>query len=150
MFFYEYNNRGVVDIKSVYRGEKSFKCDMCKKKFSSKSGLVVHFKIHNEEKSFKCDVCSKKFRRKFELVSHGKLNLPKDQRNKFECDERDQTFTRKSNLRQHIKSVHQVFFCLNITHAKNTVNENLYFSLERKNNFFYLKKSKIFFETRKL
>ncbi len=66
------------------------------------SGLVVHFKIHNEEKLFKGDVCSKKFQRKFDLVSHEKLNWSKDQRDKFECDKRDQTFTQKSSLRQHI------------------------------------------------
>ena len=39
----------------------AFVCDVCQKKFKSKSNLNVHKRIHSGENLYNCGVCDKSF-----------------------------------------------------------------------------------------
>ena len=41
--------------------QKSHECETCKKKFSQKSHLHVHIRIHTGDRPFGCDICYRRF-----------------------------------------------------------------------------------------
>ncbi|XP_071957785.1 uncharacterized protein [Antedon mediterranea] len=49
-------------------------CTICKRKFTVKSNLTRHMKIHGERKNFKCDVCLKTYTLKQYLDRHKKVH----------------------------------------------------------------------------
>ena len=56
--------------------QEKFKCQLCKKNFSSKQGLAGHEKVHTNKK-IKCDKCDKYFLERFyngHLRNHGRIN----------------------------------------------------------------------------
>ena len=46
----------------THTNEKPHECEVCKKKFSLKSNLIVHRRIHTGDRPFGCDICYKRFR----------------------------------------------------------------------------------------
>lgn len=44
-----------------HKGDSPFKCPVCKKGFSSKSGMYGHRQTHSKNSLSKCDVCGKEF-----------------------------------------------------------------------------------------
>ena len=78
--------------------EKLFKCRTSDKRFSSKSNLNQHTKIHEEIKAFKCDVCFKAFNQKSNLTQHYKTHTGEKP---FSCQVCDKSFARKDILVQH-------------------------------------------------
>ncbi|XP_044742057.1 zinc finger protein 271-like [Chrysoperla carnea] len=83
--------------------EKRFSCDICTKRFTTKSSLVNHKKVHREEKRFSCDICTKRFTTKSSLVNHKKVHR---EEKRFSCDICTKRFTTKSSLDNH-KKVHR-------------------------------------------
>ena len=75
-----------------------FKCRSCDKRFSSKSNLNKHIKIHDEKKAFKCDVCFKAFNQKSNLTQHYKTHTGEKP---FGCQVCDKKFAYKCALVQH-------------------------------------------------
>ena len=61
----------------------AFVCDVCQKKFKSKSNLNVHKRIHSSEKPYKCDVCERKFARKGDSTRHMLIHSGKKD---FQCE----------------------------------------------------------------
>ncbi|KAL8606674.1 hypothetical protein ACOMHN_055349 [Nucella lapillus] len=51
-------------------GEKRFICQQCGARFSRKSNLINHIKIHNDDKQFECPHCQRRFIQAGSLKSH--------------------------------------------------------------------------------
>lgn len=119
------------EIKTVFSdySDKSFKCDYCKKTFSSSANLVKHNKMHNLSTTlrmksfqkalcsskgfsknlkmhslFECSFCKKLFAHKSNLTQHLRIHSGEKP---FECNLCGKSFTSSSNLVQHV-STHAV------------------------------------------
>ena len=99
-----------------------FKCDKCKSIFTSKHRLKYHIDnnvCNDNSKPFKCLFCSKKYKTKFTLLQHLRIKHyiikknknykkqnnknVKEQNKNLICQYCDKIFTRKDNLKRHIK-----------------------------------------------
>ena len=81
-----------------------FACNSCEMKFSSRSKMVDHSRIHTDEKPFVCDVCEKAFRHHRVLKQHWRVHTGE---RRFACEQCDATFARNENLKLHMGSTHQ-------------------------------------------
>ena len=80
----------------------TFTCDICRKSFKYKSGMIAHRRFHTGEKIFECDICKKKFTQKADLVKHKRIHTGKKP---YECDICEKSFNEKSSLANH-KRIH--------------------------------------------
>ena len=55
--------------------KNTHECSFCARKFSEKSNLTRHLKVHTEPKSIKCDVCDKTFTLKQNLEQHMRQHM---------------------------------------------------------------------------
>ena len=75
-----------------------FEFQICHSKYSSKSSLNQHMKMHDDSKWHKCDVCLKVFNRKSNLIQHYRTHTGEKP---FACQICDNKFTQKGTLVQH-------------------------------------------------
>jgi KRAB domain-containing zinc finger protein len=79
--------------------EKSFRCNICEKRFSQFGNLKRHFLTHTGNKPFKCDICGKFFSRsahvKDHILTHTGIGA-------FKCDSCDRAFLKSEHLEFHM------------------------------------------------
>jgi KRAB domain-containing zinc finger protein len=83
---------------------KCFECDICKKKFTTKEGLVRHVRIHMGEKPFKCRFCHVGFRTPYTMQHHERLHTGETP---YHCPLCDKKYAQLSNLKVHFKNNHK-------------------------------------------
>ncbi|RVE41473.1 hypothetical protein evm_013877 [Chilo suppressalis] len=91
-----YNN-STCDRK-IHSGEKSYKCNVCDKKFTKISTLSAHQIIHTGEKPYKCDICDKIFTTNGILSQHQRIHTGEKP---YKCNVCDKRFTQFSSLFKH-------------------------------------------------
>ena len=90
-----------------HENKKTYECELCGGRFSSKWYLNTHKKsVHEEKKPFKCVPCDVKFVHKRQLTGH--INLVHVGRELFKCDFCGASSSKKGDLNRHIASVHEV------------------------------------------
>ncbi|XP_037803399.1 zinc finger protein 271-like [Penaeus monodon] len=80
--------------------EKRFICEICNKKFTRRSMLLVHIRVHTREKPYSCDVCNKGFSQKYHLVEHVRIHTKEKP---YTCDICSKPFSVRSNLVKHMR-----------------------------------------------
>ncbi|KAF5282407.1 hypothetical protein FQR65_LT14301 [Abscondita terminalis] len=86
-------------------GEKNFQCNVCNKKYSSKSVLNKHKKIHIKDNSYKCNKCDSRFLSNGDLENHLKLHSGY---RPFCCQLCANTFREEKNLKTHMRRIHEI------------------------------------------
>lgn len=79
---------------------KPLSCSVCSRKYSSKSSLRNHMRLHSEGKYFTCSVCKKKFPSRGELEKHMRIHTGEKP---FKCSICDKAFIQNSSLTVHMR-----------------------------------------------
>ena len=58
----------------VHSGEKPFGCDLCPAQFSERGSLTAHQRVHSGEKPFGCDLCPARFSVRGSLARHRRVH----------------------------------------------------------------------------
>ncbi len=83
-----------------------YKCDLCDKKYSTRSYLRIHVtRDHLQLSQFQCDCCEKAFGSKDTLKSH--VRKVHEKKYQVKCDKCDKMLSSTSNLKTHIEAVHE-------------------------------------------
>ncbi|XP_069974178.1 gastrula zinc finger protein XlCGF57.1-like [Penaeus vannamei] len=96
----KFSSRSGIEVHMrVHTKEKPYMCDICNRSFPYKGCLVNHVKIHTLEKPYNCEICNKNFSVNNHLVRHMAVHLKKT----FSCDTCNKAFPRKIFLERHIR-----------------------------------------------
>lgn len=79
---------------------KRLVCEVCGKKFSRESKIIIHMRVHTKEKPYSCDICNKAFSQKYNLVNHIRVHTKE---RPYICKICNKAFSQKFNLEKHIR-----------------------------------------------
>ena len=94
-------------FKTIHEGQKKFKCDVCKKLFSSKNNLEIHVKRVHEEKIYLrcCQFCNARYSSYQSLETHIEF-VHKDTKI-ITCDYCNKSFKKMCIFKRHVTIVHE-------------------------------------------
>ncbi|XP_054317833.1 zinc finger and SCAN domain-containing protein 5A isoform X1 [Pongo pygmaeus] len=91
-------NSKLVIHKRSHTGERLFQCNLCGKRFMQLISLQFHQRTHTGERPYTCDVCQKQFTQKSYLKCHKRSHTGEKP---FECKDCKKVFTYRGSLKEH-------------------------------------------------
>ncbi|XP_055941958.1 zinc finger protein 227-like [Argiope bruennichi] len=85
----------------THTGEKPYECAICRKKYSRKSYLIIHYRVHTGEKPHVCEFCNKGFSQKGDLKIHVRTHTGEKP---YVCEFCNKGFSQKGNLEIHVRT----------------------------------------------
>ena len=84
---------------------KRFQCQICRKFYASKKGLLRHTTTHNEIKPFDCKLCGKHFTQAGSVKLHMRMHADTEEdRKPFQCTICNKRLAHAASLRSHLKT----------------------------------------------